>query len=86
MVPKPVENVEKTRNIEKRKRKGVSTGAEEKDEKSHFFHVYKSTYQKIETVTDKISTGVKASSAPPTNHIPTITMTMKMVKECGVEE
>jgi hypothetical protein len=48
--------------------------------------LYKSTCQKIKTATDKISTSVEASSAPPTNHVPTIPMTMKMIKECGVEE
>jgi hypothetical protein len=42
MVSKPVENIEKIRNIGKRKHKGASTGAEEKDEKSPFFHLYKS--------------------------------------------
>ncbi|RLM91977.1 hypothetical protein C2845_PM08G13510 [Panicum miliaceum] len=83
MVPKPVENVNKTRNTGKRKRKGASTGAEEKDEKSSFFRLYKNTCQKIETAAEKISIIVEASSAPPTNHVPTIAMTMKMVKECG---
>jgi hypothetical protein len=48
--------------------------------------LYKSTCQKIETAAEKISTSVEASSAPPTNHVSTIAMTMKMVKECGVEE
>jgi hypothetical protein len=86
MVPKPVQNVEKTRNTEKRKLKGASTSAEEKDEKSPFFRLYKSTRQKIENAVEKISTSVEASSAPPTNHVPTITMTMKMLKEYGVEE
>jgi hypothetical protein len=81
-----IENVEKTRNTGKRKRKGASTGAEEKDEKSPFFRLHKSTCQKIETAAEKISTSVEASSAPPINHVPTIAMTMKMVKECGVEE
>jgi hypothetical protein len=47
MVPKLVENAEKTRNTGKSKRKGASTGAEEKDEKSPFFRLYKSTCQKI---------------------------------------
>jgi hypothetical protein len=46
MVLKLVENVEKIRNTEKRKYKGASTGAEEKDEKSPFFRSYKSTCQK----------------------------------------
>jgi hypothetical protein len=41
---------------------------------------------KIETIAEKISTSVEASSAPPTNHVPTIAMTMKMVKEYRVEE
>jgi hypothetical protein len=48
--------------------------------------LYKSTCQKIKTAAEKISTSVEVSSAPPTNHVPTIAMTMKMVKECGVEE
>jgi hypothetical protein len=43
MVPKPVENVEKIRNTEKRKRKCASTGAEEKGESKCS---YKSTCQK----------------------------------------
>jgi hypothetical protein len=86
MVPKSIENVEKTSNTEKTKRKGVSTDAEEKDEKSSFFRLYKSTCQKIETAAEKISTSVEASSATPTNHVPTIAMTMKMVKEYGVEK
>jgi hypothetical protein len=86
MIPKSVENVEKIKSTEKRKRKGASTGAEEKDEKSPFFRLYKSACQKIETVAEKISTSVEASFAPPTNHVPTIAMTMKMVKEYGVEK
>jgi hypothetical protein len=48
--------------------------------------LYKNTCQKIETAAKKISISVEASSALPTNHIPTIAMTMKMVKEYGVEE
>jgi hypothetical protein len=86
MVPKPIENVEKTRNIEKRKCKGASIGSEEKNEKSPFFRLYKSTCQKIEYAAEKISKSVEASSAPPTNHVPTVAMTMKMMKEYGVEE
>lgn len=82
-VPKPVENVENTRKT--RKRKGPSTGAEEKDEKSPFLRLYKNTCEKIETAAAKISTSVETSSAP-TNPVPTIAMTMKMVKECGVLE
>lgn len=86
MTPQPVENVEKVRNSGKRKRKVISNSAGDKDEKSPFFRLYKNTCQKIETAAEKISTSVEASSAPPTNHVPTIAMTMKMVKECGVEE
>jgi hypothetical protein len=56
MVPKPIENVEKTTNTGKRKRKGASTDAEEKDETSRFFRLYKSTCQKIKTAAEKIST------------------------------
>jgi hypothetical protein len=44
MVPKPIENIMKIRNIEKKKRKRASTSAEEKDEKSPFFSLCKSTY------------------------------------------
>jgi hypothetical protein len=86
MVPKIVENVEKIRNIAKRKCKGASTSAKEKDEKSPLFCLYKNTCQKIETATEKISISVDASSAPPTNHVPTVATTMKMVKENRVEE
>jgi hypothetical protein len=72
--------------IQKKETQRASTGAEEKDEKSPFFRLYKSTCQKIETAIEKISISVEASSAPPTNHVPTIAMTMKMVKKYGVEE
>jgi hypothetical protein len=48
--------------------------------------LYKSTCQKVETATEKISISVEALSTPPINHVLTITMTMKMVKEYGVEE
>jgi hypothetical protein len=48
--------------------------------------LYKNTYQRIETAAEKIFTSVEASSAPPTNYIPTIAMTMKMMIGYGVEE
>jgi hypothetical protein len=41
---------------------------------------------KIETAAERISTSVEASSAPPTNLVPSIAETVKMVIECGVEE
>ncbi|XP_034574120.1 uncharacterized protein [Setaria viridis] len=84
-VVKPTQK-DMTVNLGKRKRKGTSIGVEEKDEKSPFFRLYKSTCLKIENAAEMISTSVEASSAPPTNLVPTITETMKMVKECGVQE
>ena len=69
-----------------RKRKGSGASTEEKDEKSLFFRLYKNTCLKIEIAAEKISSSVEASSAPPPNLVPTITETMKMVKECGVQE
>jgi hypothetical protein len=41
---------------------------------------------RIENAAQKISSSFEASSAPPTNRVPSLTKTMKMVKECGVEE
>jgi len=41
---------------------------------------------KIETAAERISTSVEASSAPPTNLVPSIAETVQMVIECGVEE
>ena len=70
----------------KKKRKEHSSSIEEKDEKSPFFRLYKNTCLKIETAADKISSSVEASSAPPTNLIPSISEAMKMVKDCGVQE
>jgi hypothetical protein len=43
--------------------------------------LYKNTCQKIKTVAEKISISVEASSPPPANHVPTIAMTMRMVKK-----
>ena len=88
-VPKPAEKAEKTVkavNLWKRKHKGSSTGVEDKDEKSPFFRMYKNTCLKTETAAERISTRVEASSAPPTNQIPTIAEAINMVKECGAEE
>lgn len=85
-VPKPTEEKEKTVNPGKRKRKGTSSAVEQKEEKSPFFRMYKNTCLKIENAAERISTSVEASSAPPTNQIPTIAEAVKMVKECGVEE
>nr|XP_034604280.1 uncharacterized protein LOC117864330 [Setaria viridis]TKW03639.1 hypothetical protein SEVIR_7G053600v2 [Setaria viridis] len=84
-IPQPTQK-DKIVNLGKRKRKGTSIGVEEKDEKSPFFHLYKNTCSKIETATERISTSVEASSASPTNLVPTVGETMKMVKECGVQE
>nr|TKW27926.1 hypothetical protein SEVIR_3G289651v2 [Setaria viridis] len=74
-----------TVNLGKRKRKGTSIGVEEKDKRSSLFRLYTNTSLKIENVAERISTSVEASSAPPTNLVPTIAKTMKMVKECGGE-
>jgi hypothetical protein len=42
---------------------------------------------KIEEGVDKITTSVKASSAPPvTTQVPSLEEGMRMVKECGVKE
>jgi hypothetical protein len=41
--------------------------------------MYKNTCLKIETAAERISTSVEASSAPPTNLVPSIAETMKMV-------
>jgi hypothetical protein len=42
---------------------------------------------KIKSATEKITSSVKASSAPSQgNLVPTIAQAMKMVKDCGIEE
>ena len=38
------------------------------------------------TAAEKISSSVEASSAPPTNHVPSIAEAIRMVKDCGVQE
>nr|XP_034586758.1 L10-interacting MYB domain-containing protein-like [Setaria viridis] len=74
----------KKSKLRKKKCKEHSSSIEEKGEKSPFFQLYKNTCLKIETAADKISSSVEASSAPPTNPVPSISEAMKMVKDCGV--
>ena len=65
----------------------MSSAAEEKEEKSPFFRMYKNTCLKIESAAEKITSSVEASSAAPqANIVPTIAQVMKMVQECGVQE
>ncbi|XP_066373969.1 uncharacterized protein [Miscanthus floridulus] len=68
------------------KKKRKSSCTEDKEENSPFFRMYKNTCLRIESAADKISSSVSASSAPPTNFVPTIGEAMTMVEECGVEE
>jgi hypothetical protein len=70
----------------KRKRKDCSTAIEEKEEKNPFFRLYNNTCLKIGAAAEKISISVEASSAPPTNSVPSIKETMQMVEDCGVQE
>jgi hypothetical protein len=82
-------------NKKKKKRKASSSCNEENDDKntSPFLRLYKQTCSKIEGV-EKITTSVEASSAPPMHStvppmhstVPSIAETMKLLKECGVEE
>ncbi|CAD6335647.1 unnamed protein product [Miscanthus lutarioriparius] len=87
-VPKPPDNdnvkLAALKKLGKKKRKSSCT--EDKEEKSPFFRMYKNTCLKIESAADKIFSSVSASSAPPTNLVPTIGEAMTMVEECGVEE
>jgi hypothetical protein len=69
-----------------KKRKQTCGAAEDKEEKSPFFRMYKNTCLKIDSVTDKIGSSVEASSAHPSSHVPTLADAMKLVKECGVQE
>jgi hypothetical protein len=69
----------------KKKRKSSYTIAESKEEKSPFYRMNKNTCSKIESAADRISSA-SATSASPTNVVPTIGEAMKMVEECGVEE
>lgn len=90
LLEKPDDNAEiKVSSLKKpnasKKRKQPSNVNEEKDEKSPFLRFYMQACQKIESGVDKITSSVEASSAP-TNHVPTISEVMKMVKECGVKE
>jgi hypothetical protein len=70
----------------KMKRKNCSTATEEKEEKNPFFRLYNNTCLKIGTAAEKISTRFEATSAPPTNPVPSIKETMQMVEDCGVKE
>jgi hypothetical protein len=71
----------------KKKRKYSSSTTEEKDEKkSPFFRLFRNTCLKIQSAAEKITKSVEASSAPPTNLVPSIAEAMKMVKGCGVQE
>nr|TKW36703.1 hypothetical protein SEVIR_2G457200v2 [Setaria viridis]TKW36704.1 hypothetical protein SEVIR_2G457200v2 [Setaria viridis]TKW36705.1 hypothetical protein SEVIR_2G457200v2 [Setaria viridis] len=55
--------------------------------RAHYFDCTRTnTCLKIETVAEKISTSIEASSAPPTSQVPSIAEAMKMVKNCGVQE
>jgi hypothetical protein len=70
-----------------KKRKQTCGAAEDKEEKSPFFRMYKNTCLKIDGVADKISSSVEASSAPPpSSSVRTIADAMKLVKKCGVQE
>jgi hypothetical protein len=44
------------------------------------------TCEKIGIAAEKISSNFVASSAPPTNHVPSIADVMQMAKDCGVQE
>jgi hypothetical protein len=81
-IPKPTEKPEKIVIPRKNKRKGLA----DKDEKSPFSRMYKTTFQKIEAAAEKISKSVEASATSPCNAAPTIKEVMKMVKDCGVQE
>ncbi|CAD6266454.1 unnamed protein product [Miscanthus lutarioriparius] len=70
----------------KKKRKYSSSATEEKDENSPFFRLFRNTCLKIQSAAEKITTSFEASSAPPTNLVPSIAEAMKMVKGCGVQE
>jgi hypothetical protein len=69
-----------------KKRKQTCGAAEDKEEKSLFFRMYKNTCLKIDGVANKISSSVEASSAPPSSLVSTIADVMKLVKEYGVQE
>ncbi|KAM0856059.1 hypothetical protein ACQ4PT_049365 [Festuca glaucescens] len=69
-----------------KKRKESSNANKEKDEKSPFFRMYAGTCEKIGIAAEKISSSFVPSSAPPTNHVPSIADVMQMAKDCGVQE
>ncbi|KAM0864150.1 hypothetical protein ACQ4PT_044105 [Festuca glaucescens] len=69
-----------------KKRKESSNANKEKDEKSPFFRTYAGTCEKIGIAAEKISSSFVPSSAPPTNHVPSIADVLQMAKDCGVKE
>jgi hypothetical protein len=66
-----------------KKHKKMSSVVEEQ-EKSPVFRMYKNTCLKIESVADKITSSVQAPSQA--NLVPSIAQSMKMLKDCGVQE
>jgi hypothetical protein len=88
-VPKPPPNddvkLAALKQKGKKNHKSSCTATEGKEEKSPFYRMYKNTCLKTESATDRISSA-SATSASPTNVVPTIGEATKMVKECGVEE
>jgi hypothetical protein len=69
-----------------KKRKQTCGAAEDKEERSPFFRMYKNTCLKIDSVADKIGSSVEASSVQPSSNVPSLPDAMKLVKECGVQE
>ena len=57
----------------------------EKDEKTLFFRLYKKNLFNC-SVAEKISKSIEASSAPPTNPVPSVEKAIKMVKNCGCKK
>ncbi|PNT75998.1 hypothetical protein BRADI_1g42753v3, partial [Brachypodium distachyon] len=87
--------VEKDDDIDSPKLPSVKKGKEtkkrkieqDKEEKSPFLRLYKTTCAQIGDASKKISDSVSSSSGPSSvNQIPTIAEVMKLVKECGVKE
>lgn len=70
-----------------KKRKHLPSMAKDKEDRSPFFWMYMNTCMNIESVAEKMTSNVEASSTPPqANLVPTIAHAMKMVKECDIEE
>ncbi|XP_051221354.2 uncharacterized protein [Lolium perenne] len=68
-----------------KKRKQSTTESEEQASKNPFFLTYAGTCEKIGIAAEKISSNFVASSAPPTNHVPSIA-DVQMAKDCRVQE